>query len=250
MKLQSAGAAAIAVVVVAVLAVSAVYFIGSPQGRSSSVQTSSCCTSPNNTLTTTSQHQSVQGGNETAIATYTDSLVVTRASTSESTTATTTEFFTSPTETATSTATSETITPGGAFVYPTNSGVKILTVSATASQGTGSNRTLSFGVTFQNAGQSTIYVLSGGGSSLSVNIVSGPASSQPRGGPRCLVATAVTPVGPGQNHTSITPGCWSDNMFVLTSAGTIQVDMTLSWTAGTGPSAQQASIPIQAQFTF
>jgi hypothetical protein len=178
--------------------------------------------------TTTGNYSVQAGGDQTITATYANTL-----------------------NAITSTTTSSQTTPGGSYTYSPSSPVKILSVQAFANQEAGSkNRTLSFSVEFQNVGSSTIYVVSGGGSSLSATILSGPAHSQIALGPKCEIVSAEIAVRTGQNFTSVTPGCWSGYTYQLSQPGTIEVELSLSWSTSVTTGASGGVTDIMAEFTF
>jgi hypothetical protein len=93
-------------------------------------------------------------------------------------------------------------------------------------------------------------VLGGGGSSLSVTSLSGNAVSNQTEKLRCEIPVATVPLNPGQNFTSVTPGCWSGYTYVLSQPETIEVQLTLSWSTGYSAGAQQGSTEINAEFTL
>lgn len=182
---------------------------------------------------TTSPFQAV---NSTYVATYFDTMIRANATTTTSTLSTTTA------------TTSASISPRGSFTYsPANSIVKILSVQAHTSQDGSGNQTISFAVAFQNVGNITIYVARGGGSGLNATILSGSVKSVTT--VRCDIAVAPSPLSPGENSSTITPGCWSGYSFILLQPGTIQVRMTLSWSLGM-TSQQANSVVIDAEFNL
>jgi hypothetical protein len=139
----------------------------------------------------------------------------------------------------------------GSFSYSPAKPVKIDDVRATVTQGSGGDRLVTFSVLFENVGTSPVYVAGGCGSGLTASV---PASSSVlqrfSSGPVCACAEFIGPVNPGQNHTSVTPGCWTVYHYRLTQPGTVTVDFTLSWWAD-GQNLQQAnSTNISATFTF
>jgi hypothetical protein len=119
---------------------------------------------------------------------------------------------------------------GSSYTYSPTTPLKIVSVQAFTSQSGSGNQTLSFSVEFENIGSSTIYVTSGGGSSLSANIISGPVSTV-HDIAKCEIVSVMVPVGIGDNFTQSTPGCWSGYTYQLLQPGTVQVEFTLSWSS-------------------
>jgi len=107
---------------------------------------------------------------------------------------------------------------------------------------------VTFSIQYQNIGPSNIYVLEGGGSNLDVTITSGTSLIQQVKSPLCEIAVAMASLGPGDNATAVTPGCWSGFQYQLLQAGSIQVQMTLGWSNGIGKGA--GSIQITADFAL
>ena len=150
----------------------------------------------------------------------------------------------------TSTSTDHTIS-GGEYSYSPNSPVKILEVQAFTSQGGSGKQSLSFSVEFQNVGSSTIYVVSGGSTSLNATILSGPARSETSFSAKCEIVTAQIPVGPGDNFTSSTPSCGSGYTYTLLQPGTIRIELTLSWSQGSSTSGSSGgATEIMSEFTL
>ena len=153
----------------------------------------------------------------------------------------------------TSSQSSSTTTPAstteGSFSSTPSSPVKVLSVAASTSQGAGQTA-VSFAVTYENVGQSDVYTVVGCGSGLVASLPPGTTVLQKvTQGPVCLCDEAMTPVSPGQNRTSYTPGCWSGYQFLLVHPGTAQVDFTLSW--GSNSTFQQGGqTNITAYFAF
>ena len=144
-----------------------------------------------------------------------------------------------------------TCTTTGSFSYSPNNPVKIDDVRATVIQGTGSERTVTFTVLFENTGTSPVYVVSGCGSALTASLpANSPVLQKVSSGPVCECAEFIAAINPGQNHTSVTPGCWSGYHFKLVQPGTVTVNFTLFWGTN-GQSFQQSnSTTISATFTF
>jgi hypothetical protein len=216
--------ALLVVVLVLVLSVSAIYVVYILPSNGS-CQPSGCASSP-----TKGSTLSAQAGNRTVVALYHP-----------------------PTPDTTTTASTSTLPPystgtspsRGSYTYAHNSQVGVLSVSAVVS----GDQYVTFSVQYQNIGSGTIDVVRGGGSSLSVSLGSGSEIISQVQGPRCLIATAQVPVGPGQVQTSITPGCWSGYSYKLVASGTIDVQLTLTWSTESG-AAQSGSIVISAEFTL
>jgi hypothetical protein len=185
------------------------------------------------TTATPTSRNSVQGaGDQTVDATYVTTLNTVSSSTS----------ITSNSAKSTS--------PGGTFTYSPSSPLKILSVQALTSQTGSGSQSVIFNVEFQNAGSSTIYVISGGGSSLNATILSGPVRTQPSLSPKCEIVSAEIPVGVGQNFTSSTPGCWSGYTYQLLQSGTIEVELTLSWSSGFSTGGASGVTDIIAEFSL
>jgi hypothetical protein len=218
-----AGISALLVVVILVVAFSLGVFSGS--GQVVSTTGSSVITSETN---------SIQGANQTYVATYVNSLNPPTALTTSLTTTTSTSSTSSSTST-------QSLSTGAAFTYTPSSQVKVLSVSAMVS----GSSIIGFSAQFQNIGTDSINVLTGGGSSLDSSITTGAANVMVVTGPRCEIAEALSPVSPGGEWTAITPGCWSGYHYELLTPGTIGVQLTLTWSGGTGGSLQ-----IYAEFSL
>ena len=139
----------------------------------------------------------------------------------------------------------------GSFSYAPNQPVKIDSVRALVYQGANGDKLVTFRVLFENVGASPFYVISGCGSGLTATL---PANSvvvqKVSGGPLCACAEFIAPVNPGQNHTSITPGCWSGYYYKLVQPGTVNVNFTLNWGTDGQNFQQSNSTTISATFTF
>ena len=144
-----------------------------------------------------------------------------------------------------------TCTTTGSFSYSPNSPVKIDDVRAMVYQGTGSERIVTFTVSFENTGASPVYVVSGCGSGLTASLpANSPVLQKVTSGPVCECAAFIAAIDPGQNRTSVTPGCWSGYHYRLVQPGTVTVNFTLSWGTN-GQSFQESnSTTISATFTF
>jgi hypothetical protein len=233
------------IAMVLIVASTAAYIYSSAPPAASCSATYSCGGSANSKTTSTS---SVQAENHTIVAAYASTLAI------SATNVTTTISTTTPAETTTTMTTPATATqsasPEGVFTYSSSSQVKILSVSALISQMQSGARAIGFSVQFENVASAPIYVLSGGGSSLSVTSLTGtPVTSQPLKF-RCEVPVAMTAVNPGGNHTSSTPGCWSGYTYLLSQPGTIEVQLILTWSNASSQGGQQGSIEITAEFTL
>lgn len=167
----------------------------------------------------TISNYSIRAENQTVVATYA-STIASNASTS----ATVTSLSV--------TSSSNSSSAGGVFTYSPSSPVKVLSVQAFVNQTGSGNTTISFGVEFQNVGNSTIYVLGGRGGGLNAIILSGPARAEPSRGEKCEIIAATLSIDPGDNSTSFTPICSSPYTYVLLQPGTIGVELTLSWSTG------------------
>ncbi len=139
----------------------------------------------------------------------------------------------------------------GSFSYSPDKPIKIDAVQAMIYQGTSGDKFVTFSVLFENVGNSPVYIISGCGSGLTATL---PANSvivqKVSGGPVCACAEFIAPVNPGQNHTSITPGCWSGYYYKLAKPGTVGVNFTLNWGSNGQDFQQSNSTTISATFTF
>jgi hypothetical protein len=209
------------VLLLSVSAIYVVYFLPS----NGACQPPGCTSTPSQGSTL-----SAQAGNRTIVALY-------HPPTPDTTTTITTSTL--PTY---STGTSPS---KGSYTYAQNSQVQVLSVSAVVSE----NQYVTFSVQYQNIGGGTIDVTRGGGSSLSAGLKSGSEIVSQVQGPRCLIATTQIPIGPGQSFTSITPGCWSGYSYKLVASGTVDVQLTLTWSGDSG-AGQPGSMVISATFTL
>jgi hypothetical protein len=169
------------------------------------------------------------------------------ASGSSTTTSHTTQTSTSTTTDISTTTTEFTTSTTASFTY-TSSVVKIDSILAFESTSSNGTKYLSFQVTFHNIGPSTVYVAAGCGSPLSSS--SGTPSVVGKLGPtmRCLCATQLAPLAPGEGHTSIDPGCWSGYSYVLLKPGSATMHFTLSWGDEMGNGS--GSTDMTANFSF
>jgi len=241
-----------AVAAVAVVVILGVAFLvtQSPGGMLNSTTTSS---SPSKG--TASSTNSIQGGNQTYVATLVTTM---QSATSTSTTATSSSIATtstassatgaSATSSTTYTSTSQSQATGNSYFYTASSQVKVLSVQALTSGSQTGDGTVTFEVTYENIGSSAIYVLEGGGSNLNATVLSGSSLIQQVKSPQCEIAVALVPLSPGAEATALTPGCWSGFHFQLLQPGTIQVLMTLGWSNGTGKGS--GSVKITAEFSL
>jgi len=239
-----------ALVVVAVLAIAfAVQYAGGNLGRTVTSSASSSLTSSGSTFST----NSVQGGNQTYVATF-------QSATEESTTATTatsSSSSASASSASSSTTFSSSITTSGtqsqnngdSYSYTASSQVRILSVEATVSGSQQGESAVSFWVRYENIGNSDIYVVEGDGSGLNATITSGASLIKEFAGARCMIVVVVGPLSPGSNQTAFTPGCWSGYQFELLEPGTIGVQLTLSWSTGLSQ-GEKGSITINAEFAL
>jgi hypothetical protein len=219
-------AAASAIIVVAILAFA--FAMGSLSGLISGGQNSTTSSG------SVGQTTSIQAANQTVIATQVTALA------STTTTSTSTA----------STISTQTVSTGGSYTYNPSSQVKILSVAATVSGSQAGHQAVTFSVQFENTGTGTIYVLSGGGSSLSSTVTSGQLVVQQVTGPKCEIAIAMGPVSPGGDWTARTPGCWSGYYYQLFGPGTVQVQLTLNWSGNSSQGTSSGSLVIDAQFTL
>lgn len=144
-----------------------------------------------------------------------------------------------------------TCTTTGSYSYSPNNPVKIDDVRATVYQGTGSERIVTFTVLFENVGTSPVYVIGGCGSGLTATLpANSPVLQKVSSGPVCACAEFIAPVNTGQNHTAVTPGCWSGYHFKLAQPGTVTVNFTLNWGMDGRNFQQSNSTTISATFTF
>ena len=240
-----------ALVVVAVLAIAfAVQYAGGSLGSTVTTSSSNSLTSSGSTFST----NSIQGGNQTYVATF-------QSATEGSTTATTaTSVYTSSTSTSSassSTTFSSSITTSGtqsqnngdSYSYTASSQVRILSVEATVSGSQQGESAVSFWVRYENIGNSDIYVVEGDGSGLNATITSGASLIKEFAGARCMIVVVVGPLSPGSNQTAFTPGCWSGYQFELLEPGTIGVQLTLSWSTSLSQ-GEKGAITINAEFAL
>jgi len=109
-----------------------------------------------------------------------------------------------------------------------------------------------FAVTFENAGNSPIYIPDGSaGVSTSVNpdsILQKVASAQ------CAGTFVIAKVNPGQNYTLYGPDCFTGFDYHLIQPGTANVTFSFNWTtnskASTNPTDFPTTTTISAQFIF
>jgi hypothetical protein len=139
----------------------------------------------------------------------------------------------------------------GSFSYSPDKPVKIDAVQAMVYQGTSGDKLVTFSVLFENVGTSPVYVVGGCGSGLTATLPTNSVVVQKvSGGPLCACAEFIAPLNPGQNHTSITPGCWSGYYYKLVHSGTVNVNFTLNWGTDGQNFQQSNSTTISATFTF
>jgi len=164
---------------------------------------------------------------------------------------TTTTCSSSTWTTSVSTTTVSQNTTLGSFTYSPDKPVKIDHVRATVSQIAGGDKLVTFSVLFENVGTSPVYVAGGCGSGLTASVpANSPVIQRFSSGPVCACAQFIGPVNPGQNHTSVTPGCWTVYHYRLAQPGTVTLNFTLSWWPD-GQNLQLAnSTTITATFTF
>jgi len=192
---------------------------------------------------------SVQAANQTYVATYVTSLNRQTSTTTTSsipivqitTTASSSTTSISSDTSSYSTSTQATVT-GGSFTYTSSSQVRILSVAATVSNAEGGYSGLVLSVRFENVGSGTIYVSGGAASSLNATILSGATTTR-AAGVRCEMAIALIPIDPGGEYTSTTPSCSSGYYYQVAGPGTVQVELTLSWSG-----SNAGSLDIYAQF--
>jgi hypothetical protein len=188
-------------------------------------------------------------------AIYVPSLVQSPSSSSSLTTSTTATSCTTVSSTVSTTTTTSSSTDSnvtyGQFSYSPSSPVRIESVQAVTAPDSHGNTTVTFEVLFQNIGSAPVYVMGGCGGGLSASVVGASSVIQKvQGGPLCDCAAIILTLGQGQNHTSITPGCWSGYAFHLLSPGTVSVNMTLAWSTDGQSLGGSNSTSIQATFSF
>jgi len=231
-RLKSTTVYAVAAVAAIVLLMAVALSVGFSSPKSGS--------SASSTTSSVGGTTSVQGENQTVVATYVSSL-------SSSTGPTTTSSTTSTSTSATSVTTTQPQVGAGSFNYTPSSQVKVLSVEATVFAGQGGMSGVEFSVKFENIGATPIYVLNGGGSGLNATLTSGDSVVESYNGIRCELVEVLGPLNMGANATAITPGCWSGYTFHLVHSGMAGVRMTLTWASGMNGSASGA-IEIEAQF--
>ncbi len=186
-----------------------------------------------------------------AIYVPTLSAPTTTSSTTNTTSTSCTTSTSTSTTTSTSTSTSASVTSeNGTFTYSPSSPVKVDSVQATKTFAQDGRTLVTFEVAFENIGDSNIYVLGGCGGGLSASVVGNSTLQKVNGGPLCDCAEFILTLSQGQNHTSVTPGCWSGYDFQLVSPGTVQVNLTLQWSSDSNDFSMPNSTSISAQFTF
>jgi hypothetical protein len=175
---------------------------------------------------------------------------------------TTTQTLTSTTtKSSITTITSTVICPSNttcvSFTYSPTGQVKVDSVQATqfVCQNCGAvngQSYVSFAVTFENTGNSPIYIPDGStGVAISV-----PANSilQPVASELCLGTFSIAELNPGQNYTLYGPSCESGFDYHLVQAGSVSVTFSFNWTtnskASTYPTDFSNSTTISAQFIF
>lgn len=193
----------------------------------------------------TTTNQSFQAGNQSIIS---NSLSSSTTSTEITTIGGSSSALSTSTDSSFSTL--STSSAQGAFTYSPSSPLKVLSVQAFVNENSsGNNKSLSLSVTFQNIGNSTIYVVSGGASGLNATILSGPARAEQTNLVRCEIAAAIVPLSAGNVSTAFTPGCWSQYTYLLLQPGTISVQLTLNWSTSSFPAQGQKSATVTtAQF--
>jgi hypothetical protein len=197
----------------------------------------------------------VQPSASSTLSTATTTSSCTTSNTSVSTTTwSSTASTTSTTSTATSTSTSSSANSNvtsGQFSYSPGTPVKVESVQAITAKDLHGNTTVTLQVLFENVGIAPIYVVGGCGGGLSASIVGNSSVlRQVPGGPLCDCAAIILTLSEGQNHTSITPGCWSGYAYHLMSSGMVTMNMTLEWSTNAQSLVGTDSTSIQAEFTF
>ena len=196
----------------------------------------------------------LQPSANTTLSTVTTTSSCTTSNTSVSTTAQSSTSTTSMTSTVTITSTSSSAisnVTSGQFSYSPGTPVKVESVQAITAKDSHGNTTVTFQVLFENIGIAPIYVVGGCGGGLSASIVGNSSVlRQVPGGPLCDCAAIILPLSEGQNHTSITPGCWSGYAYHLVSSGMVTMNMTLDWSTNAQSLVGTDSTSIQAEFTF
>ena len=138
----------------------------------------------------------------------------------------------------------------GTISFGTSSQVRVDFVKALVYPAQGGPATLRFEVGFTNIGNSSIYILTGCGSTLNSTIISGSdVVKTSNGGARCLCAEAPSPLGTGLSASEYDPGCWSGYSYQVIGSGTITAKLLLSWYGGSQLSAP-GSLQIVSNFTI
>jgi hypothetical protein len=185
-------------------------------------------------------------------STYSTKTYTTTQTTSCTTNSQTTQTTTSTTSESTSVTTlsSAVAVQSSSFTYSPQSPAEVQSVQAIVDKDQNGDSFVYFSVVFMNNGNAPVYVTGGCGGTLSATIVS-PMAKQIRGGPLCECMEFIGSVNPGQNHTAITPGCWSGYRYELTGSGTMQVILTLDYySSSTQSSGTSDSTTIEATFNF
>jgi hypothetical protein len=137
------------------------------------------------------------------------------------------------------------------FSYSPTSPVQIQSLQALTTRDSSGNDVVTFQVLFENAGGAPIYVMGGCGGGFSSSIVrNSSVIQQVSGGPLCDCAAIILTLDQGQNHTSVTPGCWSGYGYRLLSSGTVTMNMTVRWSTNAHDFLGTNSTSIQAEFVF
>jgi hypothetical protein len=104
--------------------------------------------------------------------------------------------------------------------------VKVESVAASLYKSRTEERVV-FQVKFINSVNTTLYVPSVCGGSLSVTKVNSSLITLEKREPVCLCAMYILPLQPGLEHISVTPGCWSGYVALLKGHGTAYLTMEL-----------------------
>lgn len=138
-----------------------------------------------------------------------------------------------------------------AFSYAPAGQVRVDSVWATESPSQNGMPSVTFWVSFVNAGSSPVYAIGGWVGMMSSNVTGGAAVLQTLTSPRCLAAIFISTVGPGRNLTIYTPDCGSGVVYRLVHQGNVEVTLRFSWATDLNETTPFSnSTTVSASFTF
>jgi hypothetical protein len=176
----------------------------------------------------------------------------TGSSTTSTVTTTTINTTSTTITTISSISTTQTNMSAVSFTYSPTYPIRVQSVRAVVSTESNGDHHVIFEVSFENAGNTSIYVVGGCGSDLSSTIPSDSSVLQKvPGGPLCACPMFIQSIDHGQNHMLTDPGCWSGYAVKLLHSGSAMVNFTLPWSIDNSYSLQnENSTTINAEFTF